>query len=91
MRVACSLTLSLLIALASSASAFAEDFNITAEEHAACDADAIRFCMSAYPNVDRMIGCMVKNRNRLTAVCLKTFDEGMRRRNIPMVSLSASR
>jgi hypothetical protein len=79
------------VVLTGSHAVMADPFNITAAEHAACDADAVRFCMSSYPDVDRMIGCMVNNRSRLTPICLTTFDEGLRRRHIHVQGLSASR
>jgi hypothetical protein len=80
-----------LLTLVAPAFAVADEFNITAAEHAACDADAERLCLSAYPDVSRMINCMVVNRPRLTPLCRVTFDEGLRKRHIRVPDLSASR
>ncbi len=68
------------------ASAAADKFNITAAEHAACDSDAERLCMSAYPDEDRLLDCMRANIHQLTPICLATFEAGMKRRHL---SLSA--
>ena len=56
--------------------------NITAEEHLACDGDAERLCMSAYPDEMKLLACMKANRLQLTPVCLTAFDAGMKRRHL---------
>ena len=71
--------------LASTASATPVDkYNITPEEHAACDSDAINLCSAAYPDADKLLECMRINRHRLSAVCEATFLSGMKRRRIPL-------
>lgn len=81
---------SVLALLAGPAVAYAVEFDITPAEHAACDGDATRLCVAAYPNVSRMLGCMVSNRPNLTPLCLRTFDEGLRKRHIKPSELSAA-
>ena len=71
-------------ALLNSAHASPDRWNITAEEHAACDGDAARLCMSAYPDEDRLLSCMKVNLHQLTPVCHKTFEAGMRRRHLDL-------
>lgn len=62
--------------------AVAAGLNITAEEHVACDGDAERLCMSAYPDEDKLLTCMKTNIHQLTPVCLAVFEAGMKRRHL---------
>ena len=57
-------------------------YRITAEEQTACGMDAVELCSSAYPDEDKMLGCMKVNRLHLSAACRPIFDEGMRRRHL---------
>ena len=66
------------------ASAAPDKFGITAEEHAACDADAISLCADTYPNEDKLLACMRASRSRLSPECLSVFTVGMKRRHLPL-------
>lgn len=69
-------------ALFSPAGAATDRLNITAEEHVACDADAVRLCMSTYPDETRLLSCMKTNVHQLTPICQVTFEAGMKRRHL---------
>ena len=61
----------------------AEDkYHITPEEQAACQDDATVLCSYAYPDEDKLLECMRKNRSQLSEVCLRAFDAGLRRRHL---------
>lgn len=72
-----------LVIAAAVVPAHAEDrLNITAEEHVACDSDAERLCMSAYPDESKLLTCMKQNLHQLTPVCLSAFEAGLKRRHL---------
>lgn len=60
-----------------------DKYNVTPEEHAACDADAEKLCLAAYPDEDKLISCMRKNRSDLTPLCLASLKAGLSRRHMP--------
>jgi hypothetical protein len=60
-----------------------DKYQITDEERAACQNDAVLFCSMAYPDEDALLGCMKVVRPKLTPVCRTTFEAGLRRRHIP--------
>ena len=62
--------------------AAADKYKVTNAEKAACTADAIRLCMDAYPNEEKLLVCMKENRASLTPTCRVAFDAGMRRRHL---------
>ena len=64
--------------------ASADKYAITAEEHAACDSDAISLCSNAEHDVDSLLGCMKLNREQLSPTCKTAFTAGMRKRHLPM-------
>lgn len=77
----------LLATLALSGSAVAgpvDSLNITAEEHAACDSDAISLCAFTYPDEAQLLVCMKANRQKLSSMCQTAFVSGMKRRRIPL-------
>ena len=72
-----------LLALGISTPALAQNkYQVTEEERAACQDDAVRLCSSAYPNEDALLSCMRGNQARLTATCRPVFVAGLRRRGI---------
>ncbi len=60
----------------------ADPLHITAAEKAACTQDAMRLCSGAYPDEEKLIGCMKANRTALSATCGAAFDAGVRRRGL---------
>ena len=48
----------------------------TAEQQAACGGDVIRFCLSAYPNMELLKICMTKNKNNLSSKCRAVLQKG---------------
>lgn len=59
-------------------------YGITAEEHAACDVDAINLCGDAIPDVDRTLACMKRKVDSLTSTCATVLKAGLKRRRIPL-------
>lgn len=73
------------IAFSPQRSVAAQDkYNVTPEEHAACDDDAARLCSDAYPDQDKLVACMRVNRSDLSRGCRPVFESGMRRRHLPL-------
>ena len=60
-----------------------DKYQITDAERAACQADAVMFCSTAYPDEEALITCMKTVRPRLTQGCRTVFEAGLRRRHIP--------
>ena len=48
----------------------------TAEQQLACGGDVMRFCLSAYPNMELLKICMTKNRNNLSPKCRSVLEKG---------------
>ena len=59
-----------------------DKYRVTKAEKAACTADAIRFCMDAYPSEDKLLVCMKANRESLSSTCRVAFDAGLKRRHL---------
>lgn len=57
-------------------------YQITEEERAACQNDAVLFCSMAYPDEDALLSCMKSVRPKLTKTCRVVFEAGLRRRHI---------
>jgi hypothetical protein len=70
------------LVLAFNAAAFADKYHVTPAEKAACTEDAVRLCISAYPNEEKLIACMKANHDSLSATCQVAFDAGLRRRHL---------
>lgn len=80
------LQLSLLASLAgavapASAQTQTDKYNVTPEEHAACDADVYRLCSDS-EDEDQVLTCMKVHRSDLSAKCQSTFDAGLKRRHL---------
>jgi hypothetical protein len=48
----------------------------TAEQQMACGGDVMRFCLSAYPNMELLKICMTKNKNNLSSKCRAVLEKG---------------
>ena len=72
----------LLLVAATGTALPADPMRITAAEKAACTQDAMRLCSGAYPDEEKLIGCMKVNRAALRAACGTAFDVGVRRRGL---------
>ena len=57
-------------------------YQITANERAACESDAMGLCAASYPDEDALLACMKLNVSKLTAGCRPVFIEGLRRRGL---------
>ena len=75
------LALSMTVGL-SPAIAQVDKFQVTPEEHAACDDDAARLCSDAYPDEDKLLECMKARHDQLTPTCSASFRAGLRKRHI---------
>ena len=71
-----------VVGLSPAARAQPDPFHITANEKAACTADAIRLCSDTYPDEQKLLSCMAANRASLTGSCLAVFDAGVKRRRL---------
>ena len=54
----------LLLVAATGTALPADPLHITAAEKAACTQDAMRLCPGAYPDAEKLLGCMKVNRAR---------------------------
>jgi hypothetical protein len=52
----------------------------TAEEQAACQDDAFKFCNDAIPDEEKVKACLIHNMRRLTPACRAMFSRGNRHR-----------
>lgn len=59
-----------------------DKYQITEEERAACQNDAVLFCSTVYPDEDALLACMKSVRPKLTQACRVVFEAGLRRRHI---------
>ena len=71
-----------LLAFGGPVRAQVDKYHVTPEEQAACEGDATLLCSHTYPDEDRLIDCMRRNRAHLTAVCRTTFEAGLKRRHL---------
>lgn len=66
----------------SNADAQADKYQITEAERSACTPDAERLCAAAYPDEDKLMGCMRANRKALSTTCAVAFNAGLKRRGL---------
>jgi hypothetical protein len=64
--------LGLLFVLAPTAAS--AEIKPTAEQRAACMGDALTFCSSMVPNMDRIASCLAAKKSQLTPRCRAQFD-----------------
>src|SRR5215813_2792573 len=64
----------IVVLLAGRWSATAEEYRGTQEERMACAGDVFRFCFSEIPNVSRIVGCLAREKQQLSAGCRAVFD-----------------
>ena len=67
------IALAVALSLAFLAPALAQDF--TAEQRAACKDDYDKFCKGTMPGGGRVIACLSKNNDKLTASCKKVVAD----------------
>ena len=60
-----------------------DKYQVTEEERAACQEDAMLFCSMTYPDEEALLTCMKTVRPKLTQGCRTVFEAGLRRRHIP--------
>ena len=74
----------LLSAISAATDAYGQSdpYHITDAEKAACTADAVRLCASAYPDEKRLLVCMQANKPALSSGCVEVFDAGIKRRHL---------
>jgi len=76
------LVLVVIAAQAQASEAVQDKYRITAEERAACSVDAMELCSDAYPDEDKLLFCMKRNKVSLSESCRSVFDAGLRRRHL---------
>jgi len=67
------IALASFIVMAGLAAASAQDFS--AEQRAACKADYDQFCKGTLPGGGRVLACLAKNNDKLSAACKKVVAE----------------
>jgi hypothetical protein len=79
-RGVCQAAVAVLL-LVGSANARAQEnpeYRGTHEQQVACMADVFRLCWSEIPNVNRIVGCLVREKPRLSAGCRAVFEQSSR-------------
>lgn len=77
------LTVITLLAIPTMAIAQTDKYQVTSEEHAACDGDAYRLCSDSQDQ-DQLLNCMRAHRPELTQGCRLVFNAGLKRRHLRM-------
>jgi hypothetical protein len=54
------------------------EYRGTHEQQVACTGDVFRLCWSEIPNVSRIVGCLVREKPRLSAGCRAVFEQNSR-------------
>ena len=70
------------LSAASAVHAQGNPYHITAQERAACSADAERLCSDSYPDEGRLLVCMKANRQSLGPNCAAVFTAGLKQRGL---------
>jgi hypothetical protein len=63
-----------LLLLSGSIGASAQEYRGTDEQRMACTGDVFRLCWNEIPNVSRIVGCLQRERPRLSAGCRAVFE-----------------
>jgi hypothetical protein len=72
--VRCAAIIVLLVVGSTGASAQeGPEYRGTQDQQMACTGDVFRLCWSEIPNVSRIVGCLVREKPRLTAACRAVF------------------
>ncbi len=77
-------TVVLLAGASCPAQAAADKYDVTPEEHAACDGDVMSLCADTLPDQDQLFACMKFKQNQLSPVCFTTLKAGLGRRHIKL-------
>jgi len=72
----------LVLFLAGSTSAWAQatEYRGTQDQRVACTGDVFRLCWSEIPSVSRIVGCLEREKPRLSAGCRAVFDQNQNTR-----------
>ena len=54
------------------------EYRGTREQQVACTGDVFKLCWSEIPNVSRIVGCLVREKPRLSAGCRAVFEQNSR-------------
>ena len=60
--------------LGTSQAAWAQQYQVTEEQRAACTPDVFRLCSAAVPDVQRIIACMRRERSHLSPACRSVLN-----------------
>lgn len=65
----------LLVVGSASANAQDSEYRGTQDQQMACMGDVFRLCSSEIPDVDRIVGCLKREKSQLTIACRAVFDQ----------------
>jgi hypothetical protein len=65
----------LLVVGSASANAQDSEYRGTQDQQIACMGDVFRLCSSEIPDVDRIVGCLMREKSQLTIACRAVFDQ----------------
>jgi len=68
----------LVLVLAASASAGAQEYRGTQDQQMACTGDVFKLCWSEIPNVSKIVGCLQREKQHLSAGCRAVFAPNTR-------------
>jgi hypothetical protein len=68
----------LVLVLAGSASAAAQEYRGTQDQQMACTGDVFKLCWSEIPNVSKIVGCLQREKQHLSAGCRAVFAPNTR-------------
>ena len=64
-----------VLAVMCSTAAFAQDYQGTSQQRAACTSDAFRLCASYIPNATKVETCLRTRKSDLSAACRSVFSQ----------------
>lgn len=65
----------LTLLVVGSANAQDSEYRGTHDQQIACMGDVFRLCSSEIPDVNRIVGCLVREKSQLTIACRAVFDQ----------------
>ena len=70
----------IILVLAGALPAASAEYRGTQDQQQACTPDVMRLCSDSLPDVDRIVGCLRRNRSNLSPACGSVFGAGLSHR-----------